>query len=156
MPKHTKRIYILEGLWILVTLLVIAIVLVPIREGAPDYPFFLQNALFIAAFITFSRYFFFLPITPLAGRKWIKLGLVLGSVILVFVLATALGDYRNYIDEIGLQVLVGELPVAHQTWFVEYMKNEMVFFGVGSILTAILLVFRLIVSLWRMRNTGRV
>lgn len=156
MPGYNRHIFLIEGLWILVTLLVIAIVLFPILDGAPAYPFFVQNALFIAAFITFSRYIFFLPISPIARRKWIKVGGILGSVILVFVLATALGDYRNYIDEVGLQVLVEDLPVTRQTSLVSYMKNEMVFFGVGSIITAILLTFRLIVSLWRMRNSGRV
>ena len=156
MPGHNRHILLIEGLWILVTLLVIAIVLFPILDGAPAYPFFVQNGLFIAAFITFSRYIFFLPISPIAHRKWIKVGGILGSVILVFVLATALGDYRNYIDEVGLQTLVEELPVTRQTSLVSYMKNEMVFFGVGSIITAILLTFRLIVSLWRMRNSGRV
>jgi hypothetical protein len=156
MPGHNRHILLIEGLWILVTLLVIAIVLFPILDSAPAYPFFVQNALFIAAFITFSRYIFFLPISLIARRKWIKVAGILGSVILVFVLATALGDYRNYIDEVGLQTLVEELPVTRQTSLVSYMKNEMVFFGVGSIITAILLTFRLIVSLWRMRNSGRV
>lgn len=156
MPGYNRHILLIEGLWILVTLLVIAIVLFPILDGAPAYPFFVQNTLFIAAFITFSRYIFFLPISPIARRKWIKVGGILGSVILVFVLATALGDYRNYIDEVGLQTLVEDLPVTRQTSLVSYMKNEMVFFGVGSIITAILLTFRLIVSLWRMRNSGRV
>lgn len=156
MQKHARPIFVIEGLWILVTVLVIAIGLYPIWDDAPSYPYFLQNALFIAAFVTFSRYLFFLPISPIAHRKGIKVAAVLTSVILVFVLATALGDYRNYIDEVGLQTLVEHLPVTRQSSLIAYMKKEMVFFGVGSILAAILLTFRLIISLWRMRNTSRV
>ena len=48
------------------------------------------------------------------------------------------------------------LHVTKQTSLINYIKNEMIFFGVGSIITGIILPFRMIISLWRMRNKGTV
>lgn len=151
-----KQKFVAEILWWIVTLLVIILVLFPIWEDAPAYPFFFQNALFIILFITFSRYIFFLPISFIARAKWIKVAIIAAAAIAFFIMSTALGDFRNYLDEKGLQTLVDHLHVTEQTRMITYMKNEMIFFGVGSIITGILLPIRMIVSLWRMRNTGRV
>ena len=71
-------------------------------------------------------------------------------------MSTALSDFRNYVDERGLQTLVNHLHVTKQTRIIEYIKNEMIFFGVGGIITGIILPFRMIISLWRMRNKGTV
>src|SRR5690606_19009509 len=115
MTRYARNIRLLEGLWILLTGVVIGLCLFPIAIYAPEFPFFVQNALLIAAFITCSRYFLFLPLTPIAHRKWIKVVWILLSVILVFVISTALGDYRNYIDETGLLTVVDHLHVTEQS-----------------------------------------
>lgn len=78
------------------------------------------------------------------------------SVILFFVMSTALSDFNNFLDIEGLQTLVTHLHVRQQSNMINYMKSEMLFFGVGSIIAGILLPFRMIVSLWRMRNRGTV
>lgn len=145
-----------ELLWWIVTLIVIVIVLIPIRENAPTFPFFFENALLIAVFITFTRYIFFLPITFLARMKWIKVAIIAGAAIFFFIVSNALSDFRNFVDEKGLQTLVDHLHVTKQTSIINYIKNEMIFFGVGSIITGILLPIRMIISLWRMRNKGTV
>ncbi len=145
-----------EVLWWLFTILVILIVLFPIWDNDIDFPFYFQNALLIAIFITFSRYIFFLPLTFIARKKWIKVAIILSAVIFFFVMSTALSDFRNYVDERGLQTLVNHLHVTKQTRIIEYIKNEMIFFGVGGIITGIILPFRMIISLWRMRNKGTV
>jgi len=156
MHPVNKHKAIAELLWWIFTLIVIVIVLIPIRENAPTFPFFFQNALLIAVFITFTRYIFFLPITFLARLKWIKVAIIAGATIFFFVLTTALSDFRNFMDEKGLQTLVDHLQVTRQTSLINYIKNEMIFFGVGSIITGILLPIRMIISLWRMRNKGTV
>ena len=145
-----------ELLWWICTLIVVVIVLMPIREYAPTFPFFVQNAMLIAAFITFTRYIFFLPITFLARMKWIKVAIIAGAAIFFFIVSNALSDFRNFVDEKGLQTLVDHLHVTKQSSVILYIKNEMIFFGVGSIITGILLPIRMIISLWRMRNKGTV
>ena len=145
-----------EVLWWLFTILVILIVLFPIWDNDIDFPFYVQNAFLIAIFSTFTRYIFFLPITFIARMKWIKVAIILSAVIFFFIMSTALSDFRNYVDERGLQTLVNHLHVTKQTRIIEYIKNEMIFFGVGGIITGIILPFRMIISLWRMRNKGTV
>lgn len=156
MQSLQKQKTIAEIIWWIFTLLVIAIVLFPIWDNDIDFPFYFQNAFLIAIFITFTRYIFFLPLTFIARKKWIKVAIILSAVIFFFVMSTALSDFRNYVDERGLQTLVDHLHVTRQTRIIEYIKNEMIFFGVGGIITGIILPFRMIISLWRMKNKGTV
>lgn len=145
-----------ELTWWILTAIVIGLAFAPIWLLVPDYPFYWQNALFIVIFITFARYTLMLRYTFIAHTKWLKLIIILSSVLFVFVLMTALQDFRNFMDERGLQTLVDDLGVYQQTRIIRYIKHEMIFFGTGSIITAMLLPVRMIISLWRMKNSGRV
>lgn len=156
MASIIKHKIIAELLWWIFTAVVVILVLFPVWKNTIDFPFYVENAMLVIVFITFTRYIFFLPISFIARLKWIKVFIILSVVLFCFILATALGDFRNYMDEKGLQTLVTHLHVTRQTSVMTYIKNEMIFFGTGSIITAILLTFRLIISLWRMRNSGRV
>ncbi|MDZ4749625.1 MAG: hypothetical protein SH808_14150 [Saprospiraceae bacterium] len=156
MQPLQKQKSVAEIIWWVFTLLIIAIVLFPIWDNDIQFPFYFQNALLIALFITFTRYIFFLPLTFIARMKWIKVAIILSAVIFFFVMSTALSDFRNFVDERGLQTLVNHLHVTKQTRIIEYIKNEMVFFGVGGIITGLILPVRMIISLWRMRNKGTV
>lgn len=146
----------IEMIWWVFTLILAAMVLLPIWRKAPAYPFFAQNLLFIIAFVTFTRYIFLLPTTLIARQKWIKVFVIAGAAIAFFVMATAMSDFRNFIDERGLQTLVTHLHVTQQTSIINYIKNEMIFFGVGSSIACVVLPLRMIISLWRMRNRGTV
>lgn len=156
MQRTSKQKLQIELLWWLVTALFTGLVMWPILQNAPDYPFFAENIFFVVAFITFTRYVFLLPSTPVAHTKWIKVFIIGSSAILFFVMTTGLSDFRNFMDERGLQTLVTHLPVQKQTSVINYIKNEMVFFGVGSIIAGIALPVRMVISLWRMRNRGTV
>jgi len=37
----------------------------------------------------------------------------------------------------------------------EYVYNEFLLFGVGSLVATVILPFRLVISVWRSRNTGK-
>jgi len=71
-------------------------------------------------------------------------------------MTTALSDFHNFLDEQGLQTLVEHLNVKTQTRLMNYMKSEMIFFGVGAIISGLILPFRMLISLWRVRNRGTV
>lgn len=156
MKNVQQQKLVVELLWWVFTLLVIAIVLFPIWDNDIDFPFYFQNALLIALFITFTRYIFLLRLTFIARMKWIKVAIIAVAAIFFFVMTTALGDFRNFMDEKGLQSLTDHLHVSKQTSIIEYIKEEMIFFGVGSIITGLILPARMIMSLWRMRNEGTV
>lgn len=156
MQPFLKHKLLLEFLWWTITGVIVLIVLFPIWDNDIPFPFYPQNILLIILFITFSRYIFFLPISLIARAKWIKVAVIAVAVLFTFIVSTAVSDFRNFMDEQGLQTLVDHLHTTLQTDMIRYMKNELVFFGVGSVITAILLAMRMIVSLWRMRNSGRV
>ena len=145
-----------ELLWWVFTFVVVSIIMLPIWTEAPGFPFSFQNILLIVFFITFTRYIFFLPLTLIARAKWIKVGIILSAVLFLFVTATAMIDFRNFMDERGLQTLVENLDVQLQTRRINYIKHEMIFFGMGSLITGVMLPMRMIRSLWRMRNKGTV
>jgi len=151
-----KNKALVEVIWWVFTAVVIFIILLPIKENVKAFPFYFQNTLLIVAFITFSRHIFFLNLSFIARKKWIKVAIIAGATIFFFVLTTALSDFRNFMDEQGLQTLVDHLHVSKQTSIIKYIKTEMLFFGVGSIITGILLPIRMIISLWRMRNSNTV
>lgn len=156
MSTILKQKFVAELLWWIITAIITIMVLYPVWLNTNNFPFYYQNIILIVVFITFARYIFFLPISFIARTNWIKVIIIGTAVFLVFILSTALGDFRNFMDEEGLQTLVNHLHVTRQTSIINYIKNEMIFFGVGSIITAILLPIRMIISLWRMRNSGRV
>ena len=141
--------------WVFTTIITIA-VLIPIWRNAPSFPFFAENIFFVAAFVTFTRYIFLLPTTLIARKKWIKVFIIAISAILFFVMTTGLGDFHNFLEEEGLQTIVTHLHVKKQSAVITYIKNEMIFFGTGSIIAGLILPLRMIISLWRMRNRGTV
>jgi hypothetical protein len=146
----------LEIIWWGFTLLAVLAVLLPIRLQTKHYPFYLPNALYIVVFITFTRYAFFLKHTFIARMFWPKFLILAGSAIVTFLLIMSLGDFSNYLEEKGLQMIVGHLPVENQYHVMRYIQGEMIFFGVASILSAIVLPFRMLVSIFRMYNHGTV
>jgi hypothetical protein len=145
-----------ELIWWVFTALVVIMVMLPIWMNAPRFPFILENIILIILFITFSRYIFLLPLTLIARTKWFKVAVILSSVLFLFIVATSMIDFRNFMDEEGLQTLVDDLHVHKQTRIMRYIKQEMIFFGTASLITGVMLPFRMIVSLWRMRNSDRV
>lgn len=146
----------LELLWWVLTLLLTAIFMLPIFLVVKGYPFPGTNALFIIFLISATRYIFMLKQSWIAYREWPKLAIIASSAILFFVLITSLGDFNSFVREEGLQDLVSHLPVGKQRMYIRYIHNEMLFFGVGSVICSIVLPIRMLISIWRRRNTGGV
>ena len=151
-----KEKWTVEILWWVFTLILVCIVMWPIWRDVPAFPFTFQNILLIVFFVTFTRYIFFLHLSLIARMKWIKVAIIAWAVLFLFITATAMLDFRNFMDERGLQTLVSHLEVEDQTKRMKYIKHEMIFFGTGSLITGVMLPMRMIRSLWRMKNTGRV
>lgn len=156
MSEVRRQKILVEIIWWIATILLIIFILKPIYDYVPAYPFFWQNAMLIAAFVTFTRYIFHLRLSLIAKAKWIKVFIIGAAAIMFFIMTMAFGDFRNYLDEEGLQVLVDHLPFKDQTRIMSYIKSQMVFFSVGAIIAGLILPLRMIISLWRMRNRGTV
>ena len=144
----------LEAIWWIFTLFVAVLILIPIYGKTRSYPFFTINVIFIVAFITLTRYIFFLRYTFIARQQIIKTILVFLSIPLIFNLINNLNYFVTYLDENSFDPFLGHLPYDGRGSVETYIRTEMLLFGTGSIISAFLFPFRMIHSIWRIRNRG--
>jgi len=128
----------------------------PIVTNLSSYPFLISNVIFIIVFITLTRYVFFLKHTFLARAQVIKVIIVLISVPIIFMLIEGLSNFQNFLDEEGLDKFLLLMNINQQQGMINYIKSEMIFFGVGAIIVSILFPFRMTLSVWRNRNTNKI
>ena len=142
----------LEIIWWIFTLVLVLGVLLPIWLNAPNFPFFIPNIIFIVGFVTLARYTFLLKHTFLARLQYIKLITMFLMIPLIFYLVSEIHDFQTYIDEKGWVAIFGAFDPGTMKPFASYIHTEYLLFGVGSITAAVVLVGRLIVSIWRVHN----
>ena len=156
MNTQNKLIFRLEIIWWLVTIILVGGVLFPIFQAIEYYPFLWINVAFIVIFVTLARYIFLLKHTFLAKRQWVKFALTLLCLPLVFWLIGRINHFQTYLDEEGLESFLSILELERQAALGSYIRNEMIFFGVGAIISAVIFPIRMIISFWRTRNRGTV
>lgn len=152
----TKNKILLEAIWWLVTAVIVTIIMYPIWANFPAYKFNVMNITNIAAFITFTRYTFFLKYTFLASLQKTKIAFVLFTVAIVATLMTQIQSFNVWIDGGDPDILlesVGKTEMREP--LLNYIKSEYVFFVVAAIVSALFLSGRLLVSVWRLRNRGK-
>ncbi len=156
MDEVVKKHITLEIIWWLVTLLITVAVLFPIHTNLSSYPFLITNVVFIVVFITLTRYVFFLKHTVLARAQYIKVGIVLISIPILFIMIEGLSNFQNFLDEEGLDKFIPDMNLAKQKDMINYIRTEMMFFGVSAIIVALIFPFRMVLSVWRNRNTNEI
>ena len=158
MTNHRQQLTLrLELIWWVLTAVVVLGVLFPIyaKVGAA-YPFYGENILFIVVFITFTRFIFLLRHSFLADWEKVKILLVMVTPLLIFLLINQLNFFQTFLDEQGVESFLTGGSIVDQEAMRRYISAEMLLFGVGSLVATVLLPFRLIVSIWRVRNRGTV
>lgn len=153
---NNKSKFLVEGLFWVVTLIVICLVMLPIYTTGIDFHFWKYNITFIVITLAFTRYIFFLKHMPFSHNTPIKVLFICITAPLLILLIDGLTMFQAYHDEVGLQELVKHLPMTDQNSMMKYMKTEYMFFGVSSIICALILPIRMIISLWRVRHKGTV
>lgn len=146
----------MELIWWLITILLVAAIIYPILKYTDDYPFLALNIIYIIVFITFSRYIFLLRFTILANVHLVKVVIILLSIPIIAYLINGINFFQTYIDENGIDSFLSSGSILNQEQIGSYIRNEFILFGVGSVIAAIILPFRLVVSLWRWKNRGTV
>jgi len=146
----------LELLMWVVTAILVGLVLLPIYLNIKSYPFYLYNILFIVVFFTFARYIFLLKHTVVARSMLFKIIMMLIAIPLIMYLLDAVSSFQGFADDVGLQTLVSELSISKQKSMIKYIRTEMIFFGVGAVIVAILFPFRMLISIWRGINKNTV
>jgi len=156
MNKKRNLTIRLEIIWWIFTAVILGGILYPILTNVEGFPFLISNIFFVVSFLTLTRYIFLLKHTFLAQRELLKIALSFLCIPLLFFLVKDFIYFRNYLDETGLETLFQKQSLEEQNRMVQYIRSEMLFFGVGSVLSGLLFPFRMLVSVWRVRNRGTV
>jgi len=146
----------IELLSILVTAILVVIFMLPIFRNVPDFPFMFYNIAAIAIFVTLIRYIFLLRFTPFARSLPIKVILTFAALGVFAFLMDGLSLFQNTLDEEGTYSMVSHLNIDQQLPLSKYIRSEMIFFGVGALISTIILPFRMIISIWRVKNRNTV
>lgn len=154
--RQAASVWQMEILWWIITFLIVALVLLPIYFFVDGYQYYGINIVFIVSFITLTRYLFLLPYTFLAHKEWMKIVLVFLCIPLAFYLVQGIHHFQTFLDEEGQGGLVGRMTTDRQLQWTTYIRSELLLFGVGGTVAAVLLPFRLFLSVWRGRNRGTV
>ena len=144
----------LELIWWVFTILLVVGVVYPIVNTLEVYPFYLINIIYVITFVTLTRYTFLLKFTFLPKHQVLKQVFIFSCIPFVFYLVQELNQFQTFLDEEGWDGIVGQLPYGQRNSMINYIRSEMILFGVGSIISAVVFAFRLILSVWRMRNRG--
>ncbi len=156
MEEKKKLIIKMELMWIVFTVILIAAIMFPIYKDFGGYQFKVMNIVFIAAFITFTRSIFLLQYTFWSHWQYVKISLVFLVIPLLAYMVNGLGGFQKFLDEVDTNVWMAEVTEVNHENLLTYIRNEMTFFGVGAIVSAGILPIRMIVSVWRQRNRGKV
>lgn len=150
-----KKSVELEVYWWLLAGLIAVLMIAPVMLNTQIFPFYLSNILFVIAFLTLTRYIFLLRFTWFARKEMVKIVLFFLCIPTVFLAVQELNTFQTFLDENGAEALVGNgLALDKRQALGKYIHSEMLLFGVGTIISGVLLPFRLILSIWRGRNTG--
>ncbi len=153
----TRQLIYLELLWWFFTAAIVAVVLFPVhRSLSESYPFWAINIVAIAAFVMATRYIFFLRFSPVAYRQELKVILAIACIPAVFTLVSNVNHFQTYLDERGVLSFMSHLHPERLDTLDRYIRAQMIFFGVGSVVSTSVLAVRLIISVWRVRNKGTV
>lgn len=156
MDKRQSLTLLLEFVWWSVTAIVAWAILYPIHKAMYVWPFQWWNVFFIVALITLTRYIFLLKHTFLAKNQVLKVVFILLMFPLTFALINGLHGFMNFIEEKTWASLTGHLPPLDKKEIENYIWNQMLFFGAGSIIAAPVFAGRLLLSVWRTHNRGTV
>jgi hypothetical protein len=153
MDQQLKLTARLEFIWWIITGVILIAVLFPIYSKMEmAYPFYWENSLFIILFVTFSRLIFLLDYSFLVNWEKIKIALVAFTPIIIFFIINEINSIQVFLDEKGVDYFYKNQLVSEIETMRKYISGEVLFFGVGSVIAAFILPFRLIHSIWRGRN----
>ena len=156
MKNNNYLLLKLEILWWSIAGILAFLLILPIKIQLSSFPFLWQNILFVVCFVVLSRYLFFLEHTFIAKKQYLKIALIFLSIPLIFFLVTQLNYFQAFVDEGDLNKLLSSFPYKEQLKIEKYIRTEVPIIAMASIISAILFPFRMFMSVFRFRNSGRV
>lgn len=150
--KSTTLVY--ELIWWAFTVVLAALVLLPIYTSVPVFPFYVPNFVYVVVAITLTRYLFFLKISWLRDRLLTQGAIGILLIPLIFWMGQSFNEFITYFDEQGPDILVKHLDRETGKVINGYMKIEYRFFGTWAIIASLLTPFRLLYNIWVRYRAG--
>lgn len=145
-----------ELIWYLISLVLCLVILFPIYYFEVDYGFWWVNAIFIFGLSVFTRWIFLWKYTPFARWMYYKVVLAFLMIPLFFWTMYAYAGFKDFVNEIGIQEILKEVPVQDQMALAKYIQNQITFFSVGFMICILIIPFKMIYSIWMQFNRGTV
>lgn len=144
----------LAGLWILAMILLPVISLWPIYSNELDYPFYLNNFVFILTPIFFLRYIFFIKFTFIENTLIPKLLFIPLAIVLIIYSYRGFNEFVNFYNDNGIFYSLEKFDLKKQDFLSTYINRQYIFFAVLSMIVSIIMPFRMLISVWRVYNKG--
>lgn len=144
----------LAGLWILAMILLPVISLWPIYSNELDYPFYLNNFVFILTPIFFLRYIFFIKFTFIENTLIPKLLFIPLAIVLIIYSYRGFNEFVNFYNDNGIFYSLEKFDLKKQDFLSTYINRQFIFFAVFSMIVSIIMPFRMLISVWRVYNKG--
>ena len=148
-----KNKLLFEAIWWCITAVIVATVMFPIWKDFPAFPFKTTNILYVLAFVTFTRFAFFLKYTFLADAVYVKIGFVLLTLALIVWLVFSMQSFQVWREQGDLEKMLPGVSYEKRDAILSYLKSEFVFFSIGSIIAALFLSGRLFFSFRKNRQS---
>ncbi len=111
---------------------------------------------FILGFCIGMRWLFLWHLTPYARFQILKIALVFIMLPTFFYGIYAFSDFKNFLDEVGIQEILNDIPEREQISMAIYIRSQMIFFAISCLIGIILIPFKLIWNIWKQHNIGEV
>lgn len=142
------------GLWLLLILLLPALVLWPVYSNDIVFTFYFYNILIITAPVFFLRYIFFIKYTFIEKTIVPKLLIMPLALILGIYSYIILNEFIDFYNNNGIYYSLEDFSLDKQEFLGNYIFRQFIFFAAFTMITCIVIPFRMLISVWRVYNKG--
>lgn len=142
--------------WIITAVIVVMVLLPVYTQLGDNYRFYFENIVFIILFVSFTRFIFLTKHHWFSHVTWFKVIAIFAVIPLLFYCVDNMWDFQRFLDEEGMGSIMSDVHGKNQSGLGKFVKTQMIFFGASALITTILLPFRMLHSIWRLKHRGKV
>ncbi len=148
-------LFINEILWIAVFSIIAAIIVFPIYQKLPNFPFIIANFVFIFVTLFLIRYILFIKKSIISNKRTLLKAFFFLSIPTVLFLSDQYFTILAFFKELGFEFIPDDFSYLDAKSLGNYVKTEISFFGISSIIAAVIFPFRILSYLWKTSSEKR-
>ena len=149
MGYNTAQKIKIEIGFLLLAVIISGLVVLPIVNAGIEFELLAYNFAYVVVAVTFIRWLVRWDLHPLSDSKIGKVLIIFMTPVLFFPLLEGIHSFIEFKDQQGLESIMTHLSHKKQQFYTAYLRNEYLFFAVGSFITSIFLIFKMLRSIWR-------